>query len=46
MYEYDWILNMIEYDDGESKLTFFYNPYIERQLCIVDQADAIVTEQQ
>jgi hypothetical protein len=44
--EYHCILNTIEYANSESSSLFFYNPYVERQLCIVNQGYAIVTEQQ
>jgi hypothetical protein len=41
------LLNMIEYANGaESSSLFFYNQCVERQLCIVNQGYAIVTEQQ
>jgi hypothetical protein len=34
---------MIEYANSESSSLFFYNPCVERQLCIVNRGYAIVT---
>jgi hypothetical protein len=46
MHLYDWTLNTIEYANSESSSVFFYNPCVERQLCIVNRGYAIVTKQQ
>ena len=46
MIEYWMWLNTIEYANGESSSLFFNNSSVEKQLCIVNQDYAIVTEQQ
>jgi hypothetical protein len=44
--EYWMWLNTIEYANSESSSLFFYNPCVERKLCIVNWGYTIVTEQQ
>jgi hypothetical protein len=46
MHLYDCILNTIEYVNSDGSSLFFNDPSVERQLCIVNQGYAIVTEQQ